>query len=390
MSNLPPEMIAAILCRLPAKELVFFRCVSKPWCSLIDAPNFIRLHLRHSLQTSSNLNLILKNSTAYSVSFDSLEAPKELDHPLMCYNHCIKVLGSCNGLLCISNVVNDVALWNPSTRKHLVLPSLPFELKRYYGTCTCRVYVYGFGYDSIHDDYKVVRIAQFVGADPKAFESEVKVYSLRQKSWKRIKDMPYFILYPGMNGVFANGALHWVVSENFDSNIANIVVSLNLATLDYSEVLQPEPVGTNFDINLGVLSDCLCLMANFRREHTDVWVMNKYSVKEPWTKLFSVAQHEVVGILRYLKPLAYSKSGNEVLVVQDDRELFCYDIKHKQVKNVPICGAPLIFEVEIFVESLVPPHVSRTSNVNMDYENEEQKDGKKRDDFLSEGFKLIL
>jgi hypothetical protein len=43
MSGLPLEMIAEILCRLPAKELLCCRSVSKPWCALIDGPNFIKI-----------------------------------------------------------------------------------------------------------------------------------------------------------------------------------------------------------------------------------------------------------------------------------------------------------------------------------------------------------
>ncbi|KAJ6747822.1 F-BOX PROTEIN CPR1 [Salix koriyanagi] len=141
MSSLPLEMIAEILCRLQAKELLCCRSVSKPWCALIDGPNFVKLHLKHSVDTSSNLYIILRTTShVHYMSFDEnlvlndCVTLKELNHPLMCYNHGIKVLGSVNGLLCISNVVDDIAVWNPSIRKHRVVPFLPIELKRYFGT----------------------------------------------------------------------------------------------------------------------------------------------------------------------------------------------------------------------------------------------------------------
>ncbi|KAL3587306.1 hypothetical protein D5086_014173 [Populus alba] len=420
-------MIAEILCRLPAKEVLCCRSVSKPWCALIDGPNFVKLHLKHSMDTSSNLYIILRTTShvhymdfEQNLVLNDFVTLKELNHPLMCYNHGIKVLGSVNGLLCISNVVDDIAVWNPSTRKHRVVPFLPIELKRYFGTKSCSVYVFGFGYDSVRDDYKLVRIAQFGGGGKRSFESEVKVYSLRKQSWRRIGDMPYCVHYPGANGVFANGALHWVVGENPESNVANIVVALDLGVEDYREVLQPEYKDKNFYIDLGVLRGCLCFLANFLGERVDVWMMKDYGVKESWTKLFSVAQYEVIGFLRSLKPLAYSKSGDEVLIEHDNLDLCWYDLKRKQVKN-RISGIPYSFEADTFVESLISVSPIRHLDGRTQDEDEDSKDRNKRyavlnfmlpffmsifssldvtcyfglvfvirDDFLSEGFKLVL
>ena len=38
----------------------------------------------------------------------------------------------------------------------------------------------------MNDDYKVVKIIQFYGISSDTFDSDVKVYSLRSISWKRI------------------------------------------------------------------------------------------------------------------------------------------------------------------------------------------------------------
>ncbi|EEF29668.1 ubiquitin-protein ligase, putative [Ricinus communis] len=389
MSNLPLEMIAEILCRLTAKKLLCCRCVSKRWRTLIDSPTFIYLHLNHSIESPCNLSIILKSSELYSLSFDLLDNIQPLDHPLMCYNHGVKILGSCNGLLCICNIVDDIALWNPSIRAHRVVPYLPVELKRYFGMCSCRVSVFGFGYDLSNDDYKLVRIAQFGGVDRKSFESEVKVFSLRKNSWRRIADMPYCVLYPGENGIYANGALHWLVSQDPDSTVADTIVALDLGVEDYHVVPKPEFVDMNCNMGVGVLQGCLSLLAYARSERVDVWVMEEYMVKESWSKLFSVARLEVIGILRSLKPLAYSKSGNEVLIEHDNVNLFWYDLKRKEVVNVWIQGVPITFEAEICVGSLVPLNANRLRR-RPKHEHKETKNRKKRDDFLSEGFKLVL
>ncbi|KAJ6910166.1 hypothetical protein NC652_020994 [Populus alba x Populus x berolinensis] len=57
MPILPLDIIINILCFLPAKTLVRFKCVSKSWQSLIDSPQFITLHLAHSLETDNLGNL---------------------------------------------------------------------------------------------------------------------------------------------------------------------------------------------------------------------------------------------------------------------------------------------------------------------------------------------
>ncbi|KAF5728860.1 F-box protein CPR30-like [Tripterygium wilfordii] len=307
MSNLPSDLVAEVLCRLSVKKLLHCRSVCKPWRSLIDDPDFIKRHIEHSIETSSNLSIVV-GSNLLSIDFDGLNNPIELDPPLICYNHKIKVFGSCNGLLCIRNVVDHIALWNPSTRKHVVLPPLSLDLRRYSGTCDCTVYVYGFGYDPANDDYKVVRIAQFVGTDFQYFESEVMVYSLRRRCWKRIEDMNYYLHYRGRNGVYAGGALHWVVTRGPESRSSKLIVSLDRRLENFREVPEPENMDRNFDMGVGVLRDCLCLLAYYKDSRVDLWLMKEYGIKTSWSKLFSVSE---VQPFRYLRPLAFSKSGRE-------------------------------------------------------------------------------
>ncbi|CAL5344396.1 unnamed protein product [Camellia sinensis] len=123
--------------------------------------------------------------------------------------------------------------------------------------------------------------------------------------------------------------------------------------------------------------------------------MNDYGVKESWTKLFSIAQPQVIGSFEFVTPLAYSNSGREVLLVQDNKKLIWYDLEHKKVKNIKIHGLPEYFEKEICVESLVPlkgrGETNRKKQNEQDNKKKNQKEnGKKRDGFLSQGFKLVL
>ena len=76
-------------------------------------------------------------------------------------------------------------------------------------------------------------------------------------------------------------------------------------------------------------------------------------VKESWTKLFTVMQPFSISSFKYERPVAYSKSGGEVLLEQfrmedKNQRLVWYDLKNdKIVKIVKIQGAPDKFHADI-------------------------------------------
>lgn len=379
MANLPQDIIADILSRLEVKQLLCYRCVSKTWRKLIDGPDFIKLHLTNSISSSSNQLLILKHSkNLYRVSSDSLNLASVLDHPLMCYNHSVKLLGSCNGLLCISNIVDDIAFWNPCTRRHRVLPYLSLEHKKFSGASVYSSSVYGFGYDLIHDDYKLVRITQFCGVQNEIFESEVKVFSLIRNYWTRIRDMPYVLRCPETDGVYACGALHWVVRRNVKFEECNIVVALDLAAEQYKEVLLPKFDGKNF-VEVGVLGGCLSVVANYAKFRSDVWVMKEYGMEDSWINLFSVSQEQLLGPLRAIRPLGYCMGGSEVLLTEyTTTNPLRYDLKKNVVKDVRISRAPCRYNVETCLQSLVSINVNRGNNRRNQVAGDYAKNVKKR------------
>ncbi|XWS19313.1 hypothetical protein CRYUN_Cryun31cG0004600 [Craigia yunnanensis] len=146
-----------------------------------------------------------------------------------------------------------MAIWNPFTRKHQVLPSVD----------SCNGHAYGFRHDPITDDYKVVKIMQLGRVDGKALESEVKVCSLKRNRWRKIQGIPYQFSFPGANGVFASGALHWVLTQKVQLSEENVIVALDLGAENYREVPQPEHNDKRFPLNVGVLGGCLCAVANY-------------------------------------------------------------------------------------------------------------------------------
>ncbi|THG03641.1 hypothetical protein TEA_014491 [Camellia sinensis var. sinensis] len=200
-----------------------------------------------------------------------------------------------------------------------------------------------------------MRTTQFQGKNWDLFESEVRVYSLKSNSWRRIQDFPYYLWHSFQHGVFVGGALHWVVSRNYESDSVNfLVAAFDLTNEEYRLVPQPEFSDEGFYICVGELDGCLCIFCNYDQVRFDVWVMKDYGVKESWSKLFSIAKPQGIRLFDSVTPVAYSKSGGEVLLVQDNDNLIWFDLEHKTVKNINIHGLPKLFVTNMCVESLVP------------------------------------
>ncbi|KAI8556187.1 hypothetical protein RHMOL_Rhmol05G0232600 [Rhododendron molle] len=284
LPNLPPEIIVEILLRLPVKPLLRLRCVSKSWRSLISNPKFAKTHLclasvntdytnRRLILSSSYPRAAVKSCSLYSILNEKSDSAVELDCPLKVPNLRVTIWGCCDGLVCIGTNT-EVFIWNPSTRKYKGLPNVEMS-------CDCFAR-FGFGYDDCIDDYKVVGF--FFDKHTSGFVPKVKVDTLRSDLWRRIGDCPHRVP-PDVVGTFVNKALHWIhLSESRDSN--DIIVSLDLVKETYGEVSEPNYRDCYFyEITLGVVDGCLCILRNCSGACSDVWVMKEYGIRDSWTKL---------------------------------------------------------------------------------------------------------
>ncbi|TYI67491.1 hypothetical protein E1A91_D08G021500v1 [Gossypium mustelinum] len=315
MATLSHDLTIEILRGLSVKDLLRFKCVSKLWCSSIDDPYFIKLHLSHSLKTNTNHSLILRRwgYDFLSVNYDSLKTTQVINPPLT--NSPIKILGSCNGLLALIDDKDRIFLWNPSTRKSQVLPSTEIEFSSTSISSAPSTY-YGFGYEPISDDYKLVRMVQSHGNNDEYFHSEAKVYSLRSNCWRRIKDVCFYLKFNRKFGFLANNrkfgflannALHWMVFKTPQSDNRNLVC-FNLGSEEFHFLELPD----------------FCLDKLFWEINNfvvDVWIMKEYG----WCNL--------------------RKRGGKFV---------WYDLGSQRVENVGYRQIPTSFDVDLFVDSLVP------------------------------------
>ena len=201
LPTLPFELITDILCRLPVKSLMKFKCVCKPWNSLISDRKFARKHFRMSTM-NPNLILTSKNysppevshpvyplrSIFANVTTDAKQIKFPLNSPSNFHHSIGGIIGSCDGILCFAakdseNRYIQFVLWNPATRKYNILPSL--------GTSKNRATVYGFGYDRFADNYKVVAVFGYRCDSSPDYITQLKVHTLGTNSWRLIDDFPY-------------------------------------------------------------------------------------------------------------------------------------------------------------------------------------------------------
>ncbi|KAJ4844547.1 hypothetical protein Tsubulata_034714 [Turnera subulata] len=162
MSTLPPKIVILILCWLPVKAILRFRCVSKAWRSLIDSSHFQGLHHAHSLNhrtfllatVSNNLRCRLKPSAnVYSLDDDvkeeegstTLVQVRQPQRPFKPHNLSTFTLGSCNGILASRHGNRRLDFWNPLTGKCYDVPTqwcpdrstvTTLGSDFYYDTCT--------------------------------------------------------------------------------------------------------------------------------------------------------------------------------------------------------------------------------------------------------------
>ncbi|XP_058213029.1 F-box/kelch-repeat protein At3g06240-like isoform X2 [Rhododendron vialii] len=365
LPNLPYEIVFDILSRLPVKSLCCFKSVSKTWLAQITDPQFVKSHLNQSMKYNSNHKLIIAPEWGHSSeSFYSIDYPAP-DHPVaeleMPCKSGVEICGSLNGVILLDiddesgvkicgslngvillDIDDELCLWNPSVRiyQKFSQPKRPDARSDI---------IYGLGYDSVSDDFKVVAAFFPVSEDT----SVVHVFSSKLRSWKRIGVFPYCIYLFGP-GCVLNGAPHW-----FASGITNMylhIVCFDVTEEKFKEV--PKPIDEIEDDRfiLGVLGGWLCVVHQSWGSHSDVWVMKEYDVKESWTKLFvvpNVAGGEFYS--QHLEPLCFTKGG-EVIMKWDLEKLVIYNPKQNTYKMIGIPYDCKQFDVTLYVESLVSPH----------------------------------
>ncbi|QCD78441.1 molecular chaperone HtpG [Vigna unguiculata] len=167
---------------------------------------FLKDNQLEYLEETTIKNLVVKNC-------------QHISHPIYLWNtkeHWQLINFCINGIICIySHVGETMYLWNPTNNEFKVIPPSPFEPLQY-GIPLDRK-CQGFGYDSVKDDYKVIKHVSLNDAftmedfyDPK-YATIVEMYSLRRNSWKKLEhDIDLPVCYDDIDKFYFEGMCHWL------------------------------------------------------------------------------------------------------------------------------------------------------------------------------------
>ncbi|PWA41012.1 F-box domain-containing protein [Artemisia annua] len=368
MSDEPP-LLPEILSRLPVKTLLRCRSVSKDWRELIDSPDFVKIHLNQSKGTYKVLTFLRQHHysiiSSHSLSLNSRPTFVKVEPPFNLTGFFPRDLGSCNGLICLSwgESNQELSLWNPSTQKHKFIPTMPIH---YPPHTEDNLIVDTLGYDNANDDYKVVRLLQFSASERGSFDYKILVYSLKLNVWQNVEqDFAYCFdrvccNAPLSHSVCVHGAIHWSLIRKDVQDLNLVIVAFDLASHSFRLVPQPDyPPLYYILIDVGLLGGCLCMVGipEHNTDYVDIWVMEKYGVKESWRKLLSISDMRYMPCVR---PLVSLNNGKVVLLEANHGEFFLYDIEKKKSKEIsirkPCTGLPFglyTYSSYIYQESLV-------------------------------------
>ncbi|KAF2293398.1 hypothetical protein GH714_001269 [Hevea brasiliensis] len=302
--HLPQELLEEILSRLPVKSILICRCVSKTWYSLITNPSFIACHLKKTAARNSGLLFFsycktepcppYRNNESYLLYPDELFANpvEELDRPCKGFKGLFDIVGSCNGVFCLSYGYYAPALWNPSVRKivNIPRPNVTFTSRGFHK------HSHGFGFDSSTGDYKLVRIVYLPDSN---FNFDkipplVEIYSLRSRGWRKVDNDLKCVIPDFSTSAFLNGTCHWVATKPPNGpGVCDAILSFSLGDEVFGEMEVPDCLAKKYHyINVAVSDGSLLLVAfteTTEERCFSVWMMKEYGVPGSWTKLFNIS-----------------------------------------------------------------------------------------------------
>ncbi|KAK1435314.1 hypothetical protein QVD17_01075 [Tagetes erecta] len=301
--HVPDDLADQILVTLDVKDLIRFKSVCKSWYSLITSSRFVNRHLNRSYNKDHNNNAIAHRRISLP---DDLFAGDYTD---------VHLVGSSNGLICVSLYKIRILVGNPLIRQVRDLSLPPSVISP-----SC----WGFGYDSSTDDYKLI-----VGDFENENQTCVRVLSLKYNIWRVIGDVKYEFI--SKFGVLCKGALHWIVRDIVSKKI--LVISFDLSNEEFKLIDHPRCISKRS--KLGVINGCLCTY--------------KYC---KWSQCGDEIKYDCV---HYLIPPKYKKNS-----LYRDESWFYKDY---------ICGRRKQTYAPIFVRSLVSPYFNMTPKEYMKVSN---------------------
>lgn len=329
------DLIYEILLRLPVKSLLRFKSVSKYWFSLIANPSFVKSHLSITRPGDDETLIVLKKPNDVSFSLLDLGSCKimaDLKSPfsqreIPTGKPYLAIVGSVRGIVCVSTCEYDFStkctyLWNPTTKMSKLIPpptkhahgiTRRYHKKPYY--CVH----FGFGFDPIDNDFKVV--SWFCH----------KVYSTNMNAWRTIPSNSLNYPFPFDCVVCVNRFLCWTSFDNI------VALNLNKEVFSSSKLPNGFKHGTIADFNNSIVviidTDRECKLGKF-----GLWMLDDVEclgggggAEASWTLMLNI-NADIPMSIDYVHH--YFNRGN--LLVSLGRIVFLYNTDKKEYKELPV------------------------------------------------------
>ncbi|KAL2895794.1 hypothetical protein RDABS01_000792 [Bienertia sinuspersici] len=286
--------------------------------------------------------------------------------PFMPSGSYFRVVGSVNGLICLSDDLFGytylVLLWNPLLHKYIRLP-LPRVIRPVKGA---HISAFGFGYDSRKGSHKVVRVSymrnnQGLDITPPL----VELYSVQEGRWRWVvadSVVDICICDYWWSQCFLNRAIHWVAWERDAGTRVfsrNSLLLFDVEEEKFKKMKLPEALAKELTLNLCVseYGGKLSVLHSVRKgtvignemDRCEIWVKGEYNVGSSWCKMFGVEMNSSAG-LGWIQCL---RKNGDVLAFTKNGELVSYDPLKKQTNRLHLHGCWRSWFTCSYSESLI-------------------------------------
>jgi len=316
--TLPAEIFVDILSRLPVEAMTQCKSVCKSWRDLLSTPYFAHLHFAKAKPSSllfchcsGNKTKLycchIHSSRSSNINNAMVSMPTKFKLPKNTFRG--KVVGSSNGLLCLSEIhrmKKKFYICNPITGEYVGIAGPKVEQGWHVFEPI------GFFYNPQNQQCKILMPRVRVGYGN--FPGSGQIFTLGSNSWRNI-DIPGHLHL--IRAVPLNGSLHWISTRD-DRHIS----SFDMENEQALSIALPDQVVMH-TASLAGLGNFLCIFDNEYPEF-NIWVMKEYGVEESW-KHYTVKRSPN----SHYRPVAIKEDAS-ILLIQNSETLISYDPKTKE------------------------------------------------------------
>ncbi|PON77107.1 F-box domain containing protein [Trema orientale] len=368
LESLPREILLQILSKLPLSSLR----------TLAQDPHVVD-NLFENLSTEDIQCLIfrydypIKNQFSF-VDFGAIYIEEEIkankiQTPYRDSVHELDVVSSCNGLLCLSDSINNgLYVYNPFNQDYRQLPETIHYTER-------RFQVFVFGFLPTTKEYKVVNIIYYSNYEDRKGhpfghwampKSDVQIFSSEDSSssWRSLGHTSYYLDEKPAQ-VLVNGRIHWETFLHRYCRHRNII-SFGIEDEQFRKISTPESlVLGNWD-SIALRRCCLSVVLNhLGGEKLEIWAMKEYEVESSWVKEFNIesffvpkglkqeadqliASFKIAKRVNFIRVLSVLRNG-KILLDYKCRALVVYDPITESFDEVRFQGMPNWYETVVHV-----------------------------------------